>query len=273
MSRRRTEPEFLKSPKNKIPVIRGASWHEEIERTRPIVDKMVPFRKLLSMYEGRDFKHEKPFGFAKRDGRNVMLNLDTDKDKLVAEMVELHGCFGHSTKTAYYVHKDDAGTEHFYKTGSEKQGDVTWSMRGKMHEYLNDVELDITDDGAVEETKKGMLLALGSQILAERITGTRVMPKKGVLRDFARLGEHEGINIHYEGLERDHTPRPTHRWFGGTPSDVGLLLHDMEEELYWSRLKKREPIPLDVWEFLEAVHSDRLDENPLWKEYARKHLE
>lgn len=63
----------------------------------------------------------------------------------------------------------------------------------------------------------------------------------------------------------------THRWFGGTPLDVGLLLHDMEEELYLGRLKKRKPIPPEVWEFLEAVHSDRLDENPLWKECARKH--
>ena len=187
-------------------------------------------------------------------------------------MVELHGCEGHSIKTAYYVHKDAAGTEHFYKVGSEKQGDVTWSMREKMHEYLKDVELDITDDNAVEKTRKAMLLALGSQILAERVTGTRVMSRKGVLRDFARLDEDEGIDIHDEGLEQDHAPRPTQRGFGGLPSNVGLLLHDMEDELYWSRLKKREPIPPEVWEFLEAAHSDKLDENLLWQKYARKHL-
>ena len=246
MSRRRTEPEFSKSPKNRIPVIRDVSYYEEIKRTRFIVDKMVPVRKLLPIFEGRDFKHEKPFGFAKQGGKRVLLNLDTDKDRLVAEMVELYGCFGHSIKTAYYTHKDETGMEHFYKVGLEKQGDVTWSMREKMHKYLKDVEIDITDDNAVEKTKKGMLLTMGSQVIAERITGTRVMSRKDVLCDFARLDEDEGIDIHDEGLEQDHAPRPTHRWFGGTPSDVGLLLHDMEDKLYWNRLKKREPIPPEV---------------------------
>ena len=224
------------------------------------------------MFEGRDFKHEKPFGFAKRGGRNVMLNLDTDRDRLVAKLRLLLGCTFNEMMAAYYVHKDEAGMEYFYKIGSKKQGNVTWSMREKMHQYLKDVVIDIADHDAVEKTKKDMLLTLGSQVIAERITGTRVMSRKDMLHDFTRLGEDEWIDIRDKGLEQDHAPRPTQRRFGGLPSDVGLLLHDMEEELYWSRLKKREPIPSDVWEFLEAAHSDRLDENPLWQEYARKHL-
>ena len=255
-----------------IPVIHSESWYKEMEHTKSIVDKMMSTRKILPMFKDRDFKHEKPFGFAKRGGKNVMLDLDTDKDRLAAERVELHGCFGHSVKTAYYVHKDETGRKRFYKVGSEQHGNVRWGMLVRMHQYLKDVELDITDDGTVEKTKKGMLLTLGSHIIAERVTGTRVMSKNDVLRDFVRLDEDEGIDIHDEGLEQDHAPQPTHRWFGGTPPDVGLLLHYMEEELYWSRLKKKEPIPPDVWEFLEAAHSDRLDENPLWQEYARKHL-
>ena len=262
----------MEPPKDWEPKIRDEAYYERMERTRSIVDRMVPLRAPLPWNGGRDFKHEKPFGFAKRGGKCVLLNLDTDKDRLAAEMVELHGCLGHSIKTAYYTHKDETGMEHFYKVGSEKQGDVTQSMREKMHEYLKDVELDITDDDAVEKTKKGMLLAMRSQILAEHITGTRVMSRKDVLRDFARLDEDEGIDIHDEGLEQDHAPRPTHRWFGGLPSNVGLLLHDMEDELYWNRLKKREPIPPEVWEFLESAHSDKLDENPLWQEYARRRL-
>ena len=238
---------------------------------RPIVDMMVPVRKLLPMFEGRDL-HEKPFGFAKRGVKYVLLNLDTDRDRLVAELRLLLGCTFNEMMAAYYVHKDEAGMEYFYKIGSKKQGNVMWSMREKMHQYLKGVVIDIADHDAVEKTKKGMLLTLGSQVIAERVTGTRVMSRKDMLRDFTRLGEDEWIDIRDKGLEQDHAPRPTQRGFGGLPSDVGLLLHDMEEELYWSRLKKREPIPPDVWEFLEATHLDRLDENPLWQEYARKHL-
>ena len=79
MPRRRTKPEFSKSPKNSTPVIRDAPWYGEIEHTRPIVDMMV-LVPPPPMFEDRDFKHEKPFGFVKRGGKCVLLNLDTDKD-------------------------------------------------------------------------------------------------------------------------------------------------------------------------------------------------
>ena len=134
--------------------------------------------------------------------------------------------------------------------------------------------VDIADHDAVEKTKKDMLLTLGSQIIAERITGTRVMSRKDMLRDFTRLGENEWIDIRDKGLEQDHAPRPTSRGVGGGyPCPNGMLLSDMEEELYWNRLKKREPIPPKVWKLLESAQSGRLNENPLWQEYARKHLD
>ena len=84
------------------------------------------------MFEGRDL-HEKPFGFTKRGVKHVLLNLDTDKDRLVAEPRLLLGCTYNKMMAAYYVHKDEAGMEYFYKVGSKKQGNVTWSMRERMH--------------------------------------------------------------------------------------------------------------------------------------------
>ena len=96
------------------------------------------------------------------------------------------------------------------------RGCMPRKMVERMHCYLNDVEMDITDDAVLEEAKKVMLVALGSQAIAERVTGTRVMSRKEVLCDFARLDRDEGIEIHDRGLEQDHFPRPTHRGFGGT---------------------------------------------------------
>ena len=247
------------------------SWYEEIERTRPIVDMMVPVRKLLPMFEGRDFKHEKPFGFAKRGVKHVLLNLDTDRDRLVAKLRLLLGCTFNEMMAAYYVHKDEAGMEYLYKIGSKKQGNVTWSMREKMHEYLKGVVIDIADHDAVEKIKKDMLLTLGSQVIAERVTGTRVMSRKDILHDFTRLGENEWIDIRDKGLEQNHAPRPTSRGVGGGyPSPNGMLLSNMEEVLYWNRLKKREPIPQKVWKLLESVHSGKLDENVTVRVYEVK---
>ena len=84
------------------------------------------------------------------------------------------------------------------------------------------------------------------------------MSRKELLHNFACLGRHEGVEIHDEKLEKDHAPRPTHRWFGGTPVPWVLLLHDMEEELYWDRLERKEPISPEVWTFLEDARLGRL---------------
>ena len=46
----------------------------------------------------------------------------------------------------------------------------------------------------------------------------------------------------------------------------------MEGKSYWSRGVNGEAIPPDVLAFLEAADSNKLDENPLWQEYAHKRL-
>ena len=56
-------------------------------------------------------------------------------------------------------------------------------------------------------------------------------------------------------------------------SSANLVQPDgMEGESYWSRIRKGDAIPPDVLAFLEAANSNKLDENPLWQEYARNHL-
>ena len=181
--------------------------------------------------------------------------------------------FGSSKKTAYYLHRDGIGKEYLYKIGSDKRGGcMPRKMVERMHRYLNDVEMDITDDAVLEEAKKVMLVALGSQAIAERVTGTRVMSRKEMLCDFARLDRDEGIEIHDRGLEQDHFPRLTHRGFGVYPAEEGMLLHDMEEELYWGRLKKGEPIPPEVWKLLEDACLEFLEKNLFWLGRTRKRL-
>ena len=48
---------------------------------------MAPPQPYLIGGIDRDFKHEKPIGIARCGGKRVLLDLDTDRDKLVRKML------------------------------------------------------------------------------------------------------------------------------------------------------------------------------------------
>ena len=232
------------------------------ELTSLIMCRLMP---KLPRPDDMTLERTKLYGPVKQGSRYALLSLDTERDTLVAESFYLLGCCGEGgIRDCYYLHRDESRQEYFYKTGISMFRMPTPKMIERINRYLQNVEIDARDGAAVERVLKKMLVDLGSKAIAARICGVRVLSRKEMLRDFARLGGNTGIEIHDEGLEREHYPRPTARGFGGYPAPLSLAIQLAEKKLYWSRLEKGEPIPSEVWRFLEDVYNDHVDlEHPV----------
>ena len=248
---------------------KGYSW--ELDRTRHVLLQMAPIFPYVMDRKGA--WSVETYGLAGRGAKCRFLRLDTDKDELVAKMWLLGGCVMCNLECCYYRHLDESGAEYFYKIGPSVTGQqVPPHMLEKISRCLQDVESHPSCTHTTEDAVKRALLALRSKTIAARVFGAYVMTRNGVLRDFDRLKDGYGLEIRDSGLEKDYYPRPTYRGFGGYVLNKVVFLNKMEKELYWNRLKKREPIPPEVWKFLEDARSGRFENNPLWLEHARERL-
>ncbi len=249
--------------------IRRAEYSQEMDRTRDVLSRVAPVFPFV--LDCGDFGHVETYGLAGRGAKCRLLRLDTAKDVLVAELQLLGGCTFRTLEYCYYRHLDESGWEHFYKIGPGVAGSrMPPRMLEKVNRCLRDMGFDPSDARAAAEAVKKAMLALRSKVIAAHVFGARVMTRKEVLRDFDRLEDGCGLNICDAGLERDYYPRPTARGFGGYPVHGAVEMQEAEKRLYWDLLKRREPIPPEVWRFLEETRRFRFDPaNPVWKKEVR----
>ena len=99
---------------------------KEFERAKGIVRSAITLFEMT--HEGFDLEHVKTHGLAMRDGGYVLLNLDTEKDEMVAKLYSAAGCTCYTVEGRYCRHTDEAGREYFYKIDPQDMGSMSPSL-------------------------------------------------------------------------------------------------------------------------------------------------
>ena len=237
---------------------------EKIRRPRQVAKRMTPHELAhqwicavgprLGDTEPRHFQAEVP---VRRGKGCVMLSLDSKRDKLAVIFENKMGCAGPSEVTWYYLHADGSGRKYFYKTGEDVPRKITDEMERKMLVYLRNLGPDTFDGTESEKIKRKMIMHLQDQALAERLCMFKIVTRGAVRRKLNYLESFTSVDIYNKELKREHGPRPTFRGFGGLPPQRYLEWDSVLEKEYWSRLRKREPIPPEVWQLLEEEQEYR----------------
>lgn len=250
--------------------INSNDYIRELIRTRDVLSRVAPIFSVIPIGD-MDPGHVSTYGMVGRRSKCRLLYLDTKKDTLVAKLMSLLGCTGNALECCYYRYSDESDIEYFYKIDLNKSHlRMPIRVLEKINTHLRHMKFNPSDLPASKKAVKDALVALQSKVITTHVFGARVMTRKELLRDFDCLKDGYGLDIHDTGLERDYYPRPESRGFGGMPVHGAMELQDAEKKLYWDRLKRREPIPPDVWKFLEDARRFCFDStNPIWKKEVR----